>query len=221
MHRATEHELYVYALSSPGLPRRFSVLGRRLQCIAMGGVDAVVERTMPPQGTLDDVQRQHRVVSRLAERSAALLPARFGSSIAEEALRSLVEERHAGIRAALRQVRGCEQMTVRVFGAPDVEEGAASRVPQTGAAYLAQRRRLAHHEPPEVPVIRRELAEVVKAERVEGGRSGVRVTVYHLVPSRRLPQYRRRASVLQSLLAPHAVTVTGPWPVFAFTPELF
>src|SRR5688500_1480988 len=122
MRRATEHELYVYALSSPGLPRRLGVLGRRLQCIAIRDVHAVVERTLPPPGTLDDVQLQHRIVSRLAGRSGSLLPARFGSAIAEESLRSLVEERQAEIRAALRQVRGCEQMTVRVFGAPDVEE---------------------------------------------------------------------------------------------------
>jgi hypothetical protein len=26
---------------------------------------------------------------------------------------------------------------------------------------------------------------------------------------------------LQSMLPRHAVTVTGPWPVFAFAPELF
>ena len=38
---------------------------------------------------------------------------------------------------------------------------------------------------------------------------------------RQVSRYTRRASVLQTLLTPYAVTVTGPWPVFAFAPELF
>jgi hypothetical protein len=47
------------------------------------------------------------------------------------------------------------------------------------------------------------------------------LTVFHLVPLERLDVYRRRASGLQSMLPRHVVTVTGPWPVFAFAPELF
>jgi hypothetical protein len=65
------------------------------------------------------------------------------------------------------------------------------------------------------------MAAYVKAERIASGERSGLVTVFHLVPLEKLDSYRRRASGLQSMLPRHAVTVTGPWPVFAFVPELF
>jgi hypothetical protein len=220
MRRETDRDVYVYALSSPGLPRRLSVLGRRLNCIAIGGIDAIVERSATPGRSLEDIELQHRIISRLAARASALLPARFGSAVAEGALRALVTERHAEIQDALRMVRNCEQMTLRVFGPPE-REGATDPPSGTGTAYLARRRERAHQRPPEVEIIRRELGALARAERTVAGERGVRLVVYHLVARRLISRYRRRASVLQPLLAPYAVTVTGPWPVFAFAPELF
>jgi hypothetical protein len=220
MRRETDRAVYVYALSSPGLPRRLSVLGRRLQCLDLGGIDAIVQRSRTPDRSLEDVQFQHRVVSRLAARTTALLPARFGSVVAEDALRSLVSERHVEIEDTLRLVRNCEQMTVRVFG-PAEDERPIDPQPRSGTAYLARRRERAHQRPPEAAIITRELGSLARAERVEVGERGLRLVVYHLVGRRQMSRYSRRASVLQTLLAPYAVTVTGPWPVFAFAPELF
>ena len=220
MRRHAERELYVYALSSPGLPRHVSVLGRRLHCITVGEVEAIVEYSGSPGRSLADIQLQHRIVSRLAARTAALLPARYGSTLAGAALHALVAERQQEITAALRRVRNCEQMTVRVFGsvAPD---DAAFDEPGSGTAYLMKRQQQAHRVPEEVAVIRHELGALVREERVSQGDRGIRAVIYHLVSRRIVAQYRRRASVLPRLLAPHTVTVTGPWPVFAFVPELF
>jgi Gas vesicle synthesis protein GvpL/GvpF len=220
MRRETDRDVYVYALSSPGLPRRLSVLGRRLQCIAIGGIDAIVERSGTPGRNLEDIQLQHRIVSRLAARASSLLPARFGSVVNDGALRSLVTDRHNEIEDALRLVRNCEQMTLRVFG-PAEREDATDPPSGSGTAYLARRRQRARQQPPEVEIIRRELGALARAERAEAGERGVRLVVYHLVARRLISRYRRRASVLQTLLTPYAVTVTGPWPVFAFAPELF
>ena len=61
----------------------------------------------------------------------------------------------------------------------------------------------------------------VKAERVAAGERRRLVTLFHLVPHEGLEAYRRQASSLQGLLRPLTVTVTGPWPAFAFGPELF
>jgi hypothetical protein len=220
MRRETDRELYVYALSPPGLPRRLSVLGRRLHCVALGDVDAIVARATPPGRSLEDIQLQHRIVTHLAMRTPALLPARFGSVLTEGALRSLVSERRDDIHAALRLVRNCEQMTLRVFG-PSGLDAPSSPPTGSGTAYLAHRRERAHHQPPELEVIRHELGALIKAERAEAGERGVRLVVYHLVARGKLSQYRRRASVLQTLLKPYTVTATGPWPAFAFAPELF
>ena len=220
MRRETDRAVYVYALSSPGLPRRLSVLGRRLQCLAIGGIDAIVERSRTPGRSLEEIQFQHRLVGRLAARAPALLPARFGSAVTEDALRSLVSERQGEIEQALRLVRNCEQMTVRVFG-PAEEAIGDHPESVSGTAYLTRRRERTHQQPPEAGIIRRELGSLAKAERAETGQRGVRLVVYHLVARRQVARYRRQAFVLHTLLSPYAVTVTGPWPVFAFAPELF
>ena len=220
MHRETDRAVYVYALSSPGLPRRLSVLGRRLHCLAIGGIDAIIEYSRTPGRSLDEIQFQHRLVGRLAARAPALLPARFGSAVTEDALRSLVSDRQGEIEEALRLVRNCEQMTVRVFGpAEDAPRTDSESV--SGTAYLTRRRDRTHRRPPEAEIIRRELGSLARAERSEPGERGIRLVVYHLVARRQVSRYRRQASVLQGLLSPYAVTVTGPWPVFAFAPELF
>ena len=229
MRRPTDREVYVYALSSAGFPRRLSVLGRRLNCIPIGEVDVIVEHSYGPGRSLADIQLQHRIVGQLAARATALLPARFGSSAAESALEALVSERQDEIRSALRLVRRCEQMTIRVFGNDSSEPtGSYADLPvqaeetrTNGTAYLVARQRRAHHVPPELDVIHRELGPLVRDERVATGDRGIRAVVYHLVARRAVARYQRRASVLPSVLAPHAVTVTGPWPVFAFAPELF
>jgi hypothetical protein len=219
MRRGPDRSVYVYALSSPGLPRRLSVFGRRLQCLAIGGIDVIIERADVSGRSLEDVQLQHRVVARLAARTPALLPARFGSSVTEGALRSLVSGRQGEIEEALRLVRNCEQMTVRVFGPP--ESAPDPDVPMvSGTAYLARRRERTYQQPPEAEIIRRELGSLTRAERTEPGGRGIRLVMYHLVARRQLSRYQRQASILQRLLSPYAVTVTGPWPAFAFAPEL-
>src|SRR6476620_5247854 len=71
--------LYVYALTEPGLPRFFTVLGRRRQNLPIDDVAAVIERGERPEFTTDAVRQQHDIVSRLTSRLAVVLPARFGS----------------------------------------------------------------------------------------------------------------------------------------------
>ena len=220
MRRQTDRELYVYGLSTPGFPRRLTVLGRRLHCMAFGSVDALVAHSGPPGRSLADIQFQHRLVSHLAARARALLPARFGSFVTESALGELLSARRDEIEAALRQVRYCDQMTIRVFG-PNPGAPAPATPVSSGTAYLRKRQRQAHHVPAEVAVIREELGALVREERIAPGEGRLRAIVYHLVARRSIPQYRRRAAVLPALLAPRTVTVTGPWPAFAFVPELF
>jgi hypothetical protein len=221
MRAGAEPTVYVYALAEPGLPRRFSILGRRLLSMDFSGIDAIVERGAAVESSTEAIERQHGIITRLADRGGTILPARFGSTVTEASLRALLERRRDEVSAALRQVRGCEQMTVRVFGEP--QQAAAMPSSPSGTAFLQQRRAQAHRETAEVAVIRREFGDSVRAERVERGRHGIRVTVFHLVPRKHLATYQRRALVLQHKLRQDGVTVTitGPWPAFAFTPDLF
>ncbi len=217
---AGDRELYVYALAEPGMPQRQRILGHALRTLPIGQVHVVVaRRSERPEATTDALREQHAIVMALAARSNALLPARFGSVIGGAALRSKVTAQQSEILRALALVRGRSQMTVRVFGTPDRSQRAGRT--STGTAFLESRRELARYIPAEVASIREALGEIVKAERVEPGERGVRVTVLHLVARGTIETYRRRAEALQLTLAPHRVRVTGPWPAFAFAPELF
>lgn len=212
--------LYVYGLAAPGLPKRLRILGRPLRTLSIDGIDVVVEPEDAGRVlTTEALEAQHAVVVKLAARAPALLPARFGSLSDEAALRRVVAAHRREILRALAHVRNRDQMTIRVFGTP--EAPAAPGPASSGAEFLRRRREQARYEPPEVADIRRVLAPYVAGERVVPGERTLRVTVFHLVARRRRSTYLSRASTLQQILAPHRVTVTGPWPPFAFAPELF
>jgi hypothetical protein len=92
---------------------------------------------------------------------------------------------------------------------------------RTGTEFLKLRLERARHVPQEVEILRRELGSLVRSERVAAREREGLVTVFHLVAHQKLDAYRRRASGLLSKLQPRIVSVTGPWPVFAFAPDLF
>ena len=216
---AGDRELYVYALADPGLPRTLRLLGHTLTTLSLGAIDVVIERQIQPvQPTAESLREQHAIVTKLASRVGGLLPARFGSLINERRLREVLSQREPEILESLGRVRGRHQMTIRVFGAVD-STTPVDEAPSTGTAFLQRRRIRAHHVPPEVATIRDVLASLVAAERVETGERGLRVTVFHLVSTDHVESYKIKAAGLQ--LAPHHVTVSGPWPAFAFAPELF
>jgi hypothetical protein len=218
MAAATER-LYVLALAGPGLPRRLQVSGRRLHLLTAESIDVVVERRQDrPDATPAALREQHAIVTSLASRTPALLPVRFGSLLNESDLRSIVAANKDTIAAALAHVRDRVQMTVRVFGDPDPGRPTDDRT--SGAAFLASRRRQAQHVPAEARAIRRGLGDLASDERLHAGEGGLRLSIYHLVPRASVEEYRRRASSLQPSIAPYRVAVSGPWPVFAFSPEL-
>lgn len=218
---ARDPHWYVYALAARGLPAALRLPGHSLDVLTIAGVDVIVERRPErPHPTADVLRDQHRIVARLAERSDAILPARFGTWVDETALRKVITGHTGTITRALAAVRGRQQMTVRVFGAPDVIAPAAGR-PASGTAFLESRRARVHAVPADVATIRTVLGGLVADERVEAGGPGLRLTVFHLVPAALVGTYREKASELVSGLAPHDVRISGPWPPFAFAPDLF
>jgi Gas vesicle synthesis protein GvpL/GvpF len=215
-----EADLYVHAFSGPGLPKTLRIRGHSLRTLTLGPVAVVVERCAAPDPTIEAITGQHDLIVALAARTPALLPARFGSRASEPALRALVREHAAAIVGSLELVRDCSQMTVRIFGAADDRPPLRQDV-ESGTEFLERRRAQAHYVAPEVAVVREMLASIVAAERVERGERDLRATVFHLVRNDVIDAYRREASRLQSRLPDHRVMVSGPWPPFAFTPELF
>jgi hypothetical protein len=215
-----DRTLYVYALAERGLPARMRIHGRLLRTLTIGDVAVVVELSPErPQADVEVLQEQHDVLVRLAARGRALLPARFGTLLTEAHLRATVAEHAVSITSALTRVRGRCQMTIRVFGTPDASTPPVNRT-AGGAAYLRSRRARAAHRPADADAIHHALAPLASDERVEAGRDTLRVTVFHLIPETSVAAYRQEAAGLQAILAPSRLTVTGPWPPFAFSPEL-
>ena len=87
-----------------------------------------------------------------------------------------------------------------------------------GARYLEARQRL-HRAAlaPELDAVRPLLDGLVADERVQRHATPpLLVSVYHLVPRERRARYRARVARAATRLAPLRLTVSGPWPPYAF-----
>jgi len=214
--------LYVYALidrrvAPPQLSGR-----RRLEIVDLGGVFAAVERrTETPAITEQALRDQHQIVVRLARTAKAILPVRFGTLIERDELWRVIRERQAVFEEAFEQVHGKAQMTVRVFG--QAKRSPRATAPLSGTDYLRAR---ATASRPRLPKIAREIIDAVRplvsAEAIDAARGNVLVTINHLIERTRAPQY---VSAVEPLIdtfktSDRRVTVSGPWPPFAFAPDL-
>jgi hypothetical protein len=217
--------LYMYALvdeDSAG-PLGEGSAGEPLRLVRCGAVSAVVgdlpERPQPERETLE---RQDAVVRRLAERFAAILPARFGEVFADEAsLAGRIASREREMTEALARVRGCVQMTLRVFGEPAPEPETAEEG-GPGSRYLAARRRAAERARslPEIEPLREALRPLLRAERIERHGAGPLLgTAYHLVLRGQDGAYREALESARERIGGRRVAATGPWPPYAFAPE--
>jgi len=193
-----------------------------MEVISVGGIFAATERLrMPPALTEAALRRQYRIVVALAGLTPAVLPVRFGAFMTGDELERIVRVRRTILLRALRQLRGRDQMTVRIFGPPLAVVRAKS--PRTGAEYL--RARAAATRPALTPGARalaRAVSSVVDAQHVSGSRGGVQLTIDHLVRRSNIERYRRLLSTCAGELEPRLdMAVSGPWPAFAFAPDIW
>jgi hypothetical protein len=213
--------LYVYALLG-GRIARTRLPRRRMEVISVAGLFAATERLrQPPQVTETALRRQHRIVVALSRLSRAVLPVRFGTFMSEADLEHIVKTRRSVLLRALEQVRDHQQMTVRIFGPPLP----AARVGRssTGSEYLRARAAAARPAltPPALALIAA-VSPVVDAAIVSGSRGGVQLTLDHLVHRSRVTRYRRLLSACADALEPRpSIAVSGPWPPFAFAPDVW
>jgi predicted component of type VI protein secretion system len=219
--------LYVFALVA-GKAGSFSAAGHRIEFVKADAVYAAVERLDERPAVSEAALRtQHDIVVRIAAKVDAVLPARFGSLVDLEELERVVELRREAIRDALDLVRGRAQMTVRLFDA-EAQDAAvnplahAATVATSGTHYLQARRQAAVRALPQaVAAITAAVKDIVAAERSEAGQGRVAATVYHLVDCAAVEKYRRRLAGISSGPDGQTLTVSGPWPPFAFGPELW
>ena len=218
--------LYIYAVidGEPAGPLGEGIGSEPLRLVRTGGIAAVAgDLSALPQPSPETLKRQDAVVRRLAGLFAALLPARFGESAPDEAaLAARLAPRESELTAALALVRGCVQMTLRVFGEPD-----PAPVPGTpaaggpGARYLAARReeRQRLHSLPEIGPLSQALRPLLRAERIERHAAGPLLgTAYHLVSRDGTAAYLAAVEEARGLIGGRRIAATGPWPPYAFAP---
>jgi hypothetical protein len=212
--------VYLYALlgTAPGDTLGVGGCDESLRLVDLGGSWALVgDVAAAPTPSPATLTAQDAVLRRLAPGVEAILPARFGTLVADDA--ALVEAlvpRRGELTEALARVAGCEQMTLRVwgeYGAPTDE--VKDTVPGPGTRYLTARRRA--RQVPEVEALRQRLGALVRGERAERhDRPPLLATVQHLVARGQSARYLAEVEAAAPTLRPWRVSVTGPWLPYAF-----
>jgi Gas vesicle synthesis protein GvpL/GvpF len=219
--------VYLYAVlgSRPASDCGVGICAERLRLVVVGDLVAVVgDVPMTPEPSAMTLRTQDAVCRRLAAEVDAVLPARFGTVVADDgALTETLALRSPRLVRALGRVAGCEQMTLRVWGdAPAPPPAARDETPAAdgpGRRYLADRSR-AHaraHSVPELAPLRQRLADLVRAELAERhDRPPLLATVQHLVRRGAGPRYLEHVDAARDSLKPWRVSATGPWLPYAF-----
>ena len=215
--RRVQGEWQVYALASGQHPSAIRIGRRVVRVLIVGPIAVLAVRAGDTTYTEAALREQHAIVLGLAERIDPLLPARFGTRMTAADLDTTIRRSSNVLRQALQNVKGRQQMTIRLIGAPTIEQPPVAG--RSGAAYL-QQRRAAHAIPSELDPMRAAVARFVAEERVSPGRAGVRATLFHLVGRDAVPAYREAVARATETMPSGSVTLTGPWPPFAFAPEL-
>lgn len=206
--------MLLYVLAFTDERPRPAPAAARFTLVNVEGIIAVCERrTARPPLTDAALRRQHRAVVDIARRTPAVLPVRFGALVAKRELTAAVRAHRQTLSRALDEVRGRVQMTLRILGAAPPAPAPAT----SGRQYLETRRRVL--DPPLPESVERLLAAVrplTAAERREPGAAGLLLTIYHLIAAEHAEAYLARTRG-----AAPRIVATGPWPPFAFTPQLW
>jgi len=233
--------LCVYAIVGRRFNRRLLIRvngasGARVRSVNAGATSALVAECKGPLSPTVRALRGHdAVVRRIARVAPAVLPVRFGTLVdSDRSLVALLDAWSDDLEKALALVDRHCQMTLRLFAlpgttAPPAQSGPADKADEApeaaalpGTSYLAGRAR-AHavaQSAPELEPLREAFAPIVASERIARHDQGPLVlTAYHLIPRGAVATYRRllrrHAAALQ-----HRAVVSGPWPPYAFVPEL-
>jgi gas vesicle protein GvpL/GvpF len=211
--------LYVFALAGHGAAP-FAAHGHRIEFIDFGGVHAAVERAAGRPAVSEGALRaQHDIVMQICTSVDDVLPARFGAYVEQGELTQLLAMRREVIQRALDLVRGRVQMTVRIREPHGTNDPQAPTVAAaSGTAYLEARRAAAAGPlSPTAATAAAAVRHLAVSERLDKGTARTPMAIYHLIDKQKVEDYTAALSLLRS----SAITVTGPWPPFAFAPDLW
>jgi hypothetical protein len=223
---------YVFALVDAMPPARAGRgLGGPLSIRKIAGAFAVVERRADVPPTEFGVLKKHQeIVGRLAARVPAILPVRFGTLLEQDHLDEALRDRDDEIAEAFDVVRGRVQFTWRLRvterrgpratggAAPAAMEGNAEQ-PASGAEYLRRAARAANPSPPAAyRPLAATLGPLTSLQRYQAGTAVTADALYHLVEKSTIERYLAAAEAMERSTSP--LVMSGPWPPFAFAPEI-
>jgi hypothetical protein len=198
----------------------------------LAGAFAVVERRADvPPVEFGSLKKHQEVVTRLASQVPAILPVRYGTLLEDDHLDEATRERDDEIAEAFDVVRDRVQFTWRVKGRSGIGNrgsGTADRgserktqrdLPRTGAEYLRRAARAANPSPPAAfRELRSKLAPLMTKQRYQAATPAIPEAVYHLVDTTNVDRYVTAAAPVRKTSP--LLTATGPFPPFAFAPEI-
>lgn len=200
---------YLYAIVDR-LPRAWQapdagVAGAPVVARRLSGVDVVCSplETVPAAGPRT-LALHHDVVESVMD-ADAVLPVRYGLALPPPDLEAWVAAQRRPLQAALAQVRGCVEMSVKLL--------ALDRRGDRGGPVESELKALGER-----------LADRAGVERWRYRASGTAgagaASVAFLVPRPEVPSLLARIAPIASRAVGVAVVPTGPWPVYSFAPVL-
>lgn len=216
--------IHVYAVAEglAELPECGGLDGAALERRSVDGLTAVFSRRAggsSPERLRDDALAHGAVVEALMARATAVVPVRFGEVVADEAaLADSVHARLPALRRTLGSVRGCVEISLRVWGAAD--EPRAAR-PANGAEYMRARASAESRRRDALDGLHARLGRIARAASIRRGVADPRerLAAAYLVAAGRVDEAR---DVVEAFAAAHddlTVVCTGPWPPFSFVEE--
>ncbi len=188
----------------------------------LAGAYALVERRADvPPAAFGTLKKHQEVVSRVAKQVPAILPVRFGTLLESADLEEAVEERDEEIAGAFDLVRDRVQFTWRTSKPRREARGARrdARQPASGAEYLRRAARAANPAAPAAfRALQPTLAPLAVRQRYQPGTPALPEAVYHLVGKSDARRYAAEAVALKDTSP--VLTVTGPFPPYAFAPQI-
>lgn len=218
---------YVFALVDRAPQKRAGrAFSAPLSFRQVAGAFAAVERRADvPPIEFGVLKKHNAIVARLAKLVPAILPVRFGTLLETDDLDDRLADRREELAAAFSLVRNRVQFTWRVkgratrtwAGRPNVSEPQGLGI-ASGAEYLRRAAASVRPSPPSAyRPLQAALGPFIAARQYQRKTAATPDALYHLVDARNVRRYLAAAAVI--VRKDSRLSLTGPWPPFAFAPE--
>jgi hypothetical protein len=194
---------------------------RQLHTVIEGPLAAIVTEHdgAPPAPAIEHLRDYERTVRRLMD-GGAILPARFGSVLADEgAVRTLLRRRRKDLLARVRRVRGAVELALRASWRggtqPPLQSGRESGS-NSGTAYLRERLELRQSARRVASELDSLSALARSSRRTLIPAPDLPVTEAYLVECDRVREFVAMVRQLDDRLDDVELTCTGPWPPYSF-----